>query len=83
MHGLIQSEPWNVDVGLVPIPWRSSLCNKTKPLRIGYIIDDGIVKVQPPVSRAMKEVLNALTKAGHEGNRFRLNLSHFLANDSY
>ena len=67
MKALIDSEPWNVDVQLAPIPWRSNLCTKTKPLKIGYIIDDGIVKVQPPVARAMREVISALKKAGHEG----------------
>ena len=67
MKVLIDSEPWNVDVQLAPIPWRSSMCTKTKPLRIGYFIDDSVVKPQPPVARALREVIAALKKAGHEG----------------
>lgn len=67
MQALVQSEPWNVDAQLVPIPWRSALCTKTKPLKVGYIIDDGAVRVQPPAARAMHEVIATLKAAGHEG----------------
>jgi Asp-tRNA(Asn)/Glu-tRNA(Gln) amidotransferase A subunit family amidase len=40
---------------------------KAKSLRIGFLIDDGVVKVQPPIARAVREVVAALKAAGHEG----------------
>jgi amidase len=40
---------------------------KAKRLRIGFLVDDGVVKVQPPIARAVQEVVAALKAAGHEG----------------
>lgn len=40
---------------------------KAKRLRIGFLVDDGVVKVQPPIMRAVREVVDALRTAGHEG----------------
>lgn len=67
MEALTQIEPWNFDPGMSPVPWRPALCTTSKRLRIGYVIDDGVVKVQPPVARAVNKVIAALQNAGHEG----------------
>ena len=67
MDALVQAEPWTMDPTLAPVPWRSTLCHATKPLKVGYIIDDGVVRVQPPVARAVRDVVQALRHAGHEG----------------
>lgn len=40
---------------------------KAKRLRIGFLVDDGVVRVQPPIARAVREVVDALKAAGHEG----------------
>jgi amidase len=40
---------------------------KAKRLRIGFLVDDGVVKVQPPIARAVREVVAALKAAGYEG----------------
>jgi amidase len=40
---------------------------KAKRLRIGFLVDDGVVKVQPPIARAVREAVAALKAAGHEG----------------
>ncbi|KAJ5966981.1 hypothetical protein N7501_003229 [Penicillium viridicatum] len=37
-----------------------------RKLRLGVIFDDGVVKPQPPVARAMRETVDALRAAGHE-----------------
>ncbi|KAJ5151618.1 hypothetical protein N7492_009913 [Penicillium capsulatum] len=66
MEALGQIEPWNLDPNMIPVPWRRELCTSTKRLRIGYVVDDGVVKVQPPVTRAVKKVITALRDAGHE-----------------
>jgi amidase len=67
MEALAHIEPWTLDPGMSPIPWRLPLCTTAKRLKIGYVIDDGVVKVQPPVARAVKIVITALQNAGHEG----------------
>jgi amidase len=40
---------------------------RPKRLKIGFLVDDGVVKVQPPVERAVREVVAALRAVGHEG----------------
>jgi amidase len=67
MEALPAAKPWEIDPQVIPMPWRSELCTTTKTLKIGYIIDDGVIKVQPPVARAVREVADALRAAGHEG----------------
>ncbi|GKZ25637.1 hypothetical protein AbraIFM66951_007095 [Aspergillus brasiliensis] len=67
MQSLLDSNPWNIDPGSIPIPWRKELAAKpTGKLRLGIIYDDGIVKPQPPIARAMREVAKKLKEAGHE-----------------
>lgn len=60
--------PWELDQHTAPIPWRRSLASlKAKRLRIGFVVDDGVVKVQPPIARAVRDTVDALRAAGHEG----------------
>lgn len=70
MEALPQANPWELDNLVVPVPWRTEQCTISPPgrkLKIGYILDDGIVRPQPPITRALKEVIAALQGAGHEG----------------
>lgn len=64
------TNPWTTDPGVLPIPWRPSLVqswrNPPTPLNIGYILDDTVVKPQPPVERAVQQTLDLLTSAGHK-----------------
>ncbi|CAI7676987.1 unnamed protein product [Penicillium palitans] len=68
MESLIASSPWSLDPTAVPIPWRKELATPpaTRKLRLGVVFDDGVVKPQPPVARAMRETIDALRAAGHE-----------------
>ncbi|CAG8125314.1 unnamed protein product [Penicillium nalgiovense] len=68
MENHLASSPWNVDPNLVPIPWRKELATPpaNRKLRLGVVFDDGVVKPQPPVARAMRETVNSLRAAGHE-----------------
>ncbi|PYI24861.1 amidase signature enzyme, partial [Aspergillus indologenus CBS 114.80] len=68
MASLLAAEPWTLDPGCIPIPWRTELAQKpaTKKLRVAIIHDDGVVKPQPPIARAMREVERKLVEAGHE-----------------
>lgn len=73
MEALAESKPWESDPYVAPIAWRKQDCSLppgTK-LRVGFIIDDGVVKPQPPVARAVQQVVGALEAAGHEGETAR------------
>lgn len=68
MKSLLDSSPWNIDPGCVPIPWREELAAvPDRKLRIGVVFDDGAVKPQPPITRLLHETVNKLKEAGHEG----------------
>lgn len=68
MEGLLSAEPWNADPTVVPIPWRTHLAAKPdRPLRIGFYVDDGHVKPQPPQTWAVQLVIEKLRAAGHGG----------------
>lgn len=68
MEALPDARPWEVDQHVAPVPWRNSLATPgARRLKIGFVIDDGVVKVQPPIARAMKETIEALKQTGHEG----------------
>ncbi|OOQ81778.1 acetamidase [Penicillium brasilianum] len=67
MEALPCASPWELDHHTAPVPWRRSMASlKAKRLRIGFLVDDGVVKVQPPIARAVQEVVAALKAAGHE-----------------
>lgn len=68
MEALPCASPWELDQHTAPVPWRRSVASlKARRLRLGFLIDDGVVKVQPPIARAVREVVAALKAAGHEG----------------
>ncbi|KAI9040166.1 putative acetamidase [Aspergillus affinis] len=67
MEALPSVLPWTIDPHVSAVPWRSHLASVgSRRLKIGFLIDDGVVKVQPPVARAVREVVDALKSAGHE-----------------
>ncbi|KAJ5999932.1 hypothetical protein N7481_000341 [Penicillium waksmanii] len=68
MERLLASSPWNIDPAAIPIPWRKELATPPtdRKLKLGVVFDDGVVKPQPPVARAMRETVQALRDAGHE-----------------
>lgn len=68
MEVLPDARPWEVDHHVAPVSWRTKMAScGVKQLKIGFLVDDGVVKVQPPIARAMREVVDALKAAGHEG----------------
>ncbi|KAJ5107575.1 Amidase [Penicillium angulare] len=62
------ARPWDLDPRCAPLPWNEAAFNEiqTRPLVIGLILDDGIVKVHPPITRALQELTNKLKAHGHE-----------------
>lgn len=69
MENLLASKPWNVDPNAIPVPWRKELAlpPTDRKLKLGVVFDDGVVKPQPPIARAMRQTIAALRAAGHEG----------------
>lgn len=68
MDSWLGTSPWNADPRIFPIPWRKELAAPPqRPLKLAFIFDDGFVKPQPPVARAIREAADKLKAAGHEG----------------
>lgn len=70
METFLSSQPWTVDPGCIPIPWRKELAAPPPPgkkLKLGFVFDDGVVRPQPPIARALRETAAKLVEAGHEG----------------
>ncbi|OJD12314.1 hypothetical protein AJ78_07062 [Emergomyces pasteurianus Ep9510] len=67
MKSVVSSRPWEADPRALPIAWREDLTQPpTRPLRVAFIFDDGFVKPQPPISRALHETAVKFRAAGHE-----------------
>ncbi|GKT45023.1 putative amidase [Colletotrichum spaethianum] len=48
------AEPHLEDPRLIPIPWRGLNIQRTKaPLKVGFMMNDGVIVPQPPVTRAL------------------------------
>ena len=53
---------------IIPVPWRREIATiPVRKLRIGYYLDDGIVRVQPPQEAAARKAVQALQADGHDG----------------
>ncbi|KAJ4137149.1 Acetamidase [Fusarium equiseti] len=64
----IEAEPWSIDPQLPPLPWRETVFQDftKRPLVIGALLDDGLVKVHPPIERIFHQLVQKLSSAGHE-----------------
>ncbi|GKZ16489.1 hypothetical protein AbraCBS73388_000064 [Aspergillus brasiliensis] len=62
------SKPWEFDPKCAPLRWNETVFQEmqTRPLVIGLILDDGVVKVHPPIERALRELASKLQDQGHE-----------------
>ncbi|KAL2365158.1 hypothetical protein RJZ56_001878 [Blastomyces dermatitidis] len=65
---LANSQPWALDPRCAPLPWRNEVFTEiqSRPLVIGLTLDDGVVKVHPPIQRVLHELSAKLQAAGHE-----------------
>lgn len=53
MQVLVGSKQYLHDPRIVPIPWTGLTTPMTKPLKIGIMVDDGVITPQPPVLKAL------------------------------
>lgn len=65
---IASSQPWAVDPRCTPLPWNENAFKEVqeRPMTIGLILDDGVVKVHPPIARALLELTAVLKAHGHE-----------------
>ncbi|KAK2010964.1 amidase [Colletotrichum eremochloae] len=68
MKHLIDAKPWNSDARCAPIPWRDDVYGETlsRPLTIGVLYDDNVVRPHPPLSRVLRAAVETLRAAGHD-----------------
>ncbi|KAI3576141.1 amidase signature domain-containing protein [Fusarium oxysporum f. sp. albedinis] len=64
------SRPWLKDPRLVPLHWTGRL-TENKPLKIGLMINDGLITPQPPVTRALEWAARELRSKGFDVKPFR------------
>lgn len=70
-RAVLASQPWMAaDPDCLPIPYRE--VQIPKKLCFGLLLDDGIVKPLPPVTRALHQAKAALEAAGHMLVEFRM-----------
>ena len=65
MRTVTAAQPWRMDSSLLPLPWRDGESHLKhtdgrKRLRVGILRSDGVVKPQPPITRAINEVVSKL-----------------------
>lgn len=66
MKTVIEADPWKLDPGVIPVPWREVA--PAKPvLKLGFITEDRAHRpLHPPQLRMMTCLTNMLEKAGHQ-----------------
>lgn len=62
------AKPWVLDPNVVPIPWRQDVFEQAqqRPLTIGVIVDDGIVRPHPEIQIAVQQAVDVFERAGHK-----------------
>ena len=57
-----------MDSQLPSMPWRKDVFEtfSSRPLIVGIMPDDGVVKPLPPIARVFREIVAKLQTAGHE-----------------
>ena len=65
---IIEAGPADHDPQIPPVPWRSEVFETfaQRPLVIGTMLDDGKVRVHPPIKRVFDDLVSKLEAAGHE-----------------
>ncbi|KAK3202087.1 hypothetical protein GRF29_161g85268 [Pseudopithomyces chartarum] len=66
MKTIIDSQPWLTEPALLPFPWREYNLPTDRPLRIGVLWNDQIVRPHPPITRALKSLADRMQGSGIE-----------------
>jgi amidase len=75
MKTVIDAQPWLTEPVLIPMLWRDFQIPQDRPLRIGVLWHDGVVRPHPPITRALRTVVEKLKgQAGIEVVDFKPHL---------
>lgn len=70
MKTIIDAEPWQTEPALIPMPWRTYQIPKDRPLKIGVLWHDGVVRPHPPITRGLRLLTEQLKATGIEVTNF-------------
>ncbi|KAI1824260.1 amidase [Xylaria intraflava] len=64
---IVELKPWTFDARCAALPWREDLYQESinRPLVVGVLFDDEIVRPHPPITRVLRSAVEALRAAGH------------------
>lgn len=65
MQALLNDDMFHLDPTVPPMPFNMQMYRSSKPLRIGYLENDGFCQPSPSMARAVREVKVLLEQAGH------------------
>ncbi|GAM34381.1 hypothetical protein TCE0_015r01928 [Talaromyces pinophilus] len=67
-RSLADSRPWDLDPRCSPLPWNETAFQEiqSRPMVIGLLVDDGVVKIHPPIERVLLALAEKLRAQGHE-----------------
>ncbi|XP_063746915.1 fatty-acid amide hydrolase 1 [Eleginops maclovinus] len=79
MQALLCDHMFSLDPTVPPLPFNAQVYQSSKPLRIGYLENDGYIQPSPSMARSVREVKALLEAAGHTLVPYRhLNLNHII-----
>ncbi|XP_035509343.1 fatty-acid amide hydrolase 1 [Morone saxatilis] len=77
MQALLCDHMFSLDPTVPPLPFNTQIYQSSRPLRIGYLENDGYVQPSPSMARGIREVKALLEQAGHTLVPYSpLNISH-------
>lgn len=67
MRVVAAAEPWRIEPAIIPLPWRAVdiAPSREKPLRLGIVWHDEVVKPHPPITRALRELVDKVSNVPH------------------
>ncbi|KAL4000442.1 KRAB domain-containing zinc finger protein [Sarotherodon galilaeus] len=65
MQALLCDHMFSLDPTVPPLPFNMEIYRTSKPLRIGYLENDGYTQPSPSMARGVREVKALLEEAGH------------------
>ncbi|KAE8323278.1 amidase signature domain-containing protein [Aspergillus sergii] len=67
-RSVADAKPWELDPKCTPLPWNEDTFQEiqNRPIVVGLILDDGVVRIHPPIERALRELSAKIQAKGHE-----------------
>jgi Asp-tRNA(Asn)/Glu-tRNA(Gln) amidotransferase A subunit family amidase len=63
---IVDAKPWLKEPSLLPFPWKTeNFFPAGRKLKVAVLWDDGVVKPHPPVTRALKQIIDKLKSSNN------------------